>query len=368
MADSTDAFRYLGYIRLRWRSIAASCAIAVTLALIVTLLMPRQYTATARIVIDPPAGADLRAAVAVSPIYLESLKTYERFATAGGLFQKAVERFGLRQLLGNRPIESLQKSILRVEIVRNTRILEIAATLPDPRRAQALARFLAEETVEMNRTIATEGAQDLVEGIAQEERRARERLSETDAAWSRVLTDEPVEALQSDLAVAAGLRADIQEQIARAELEVAESADRARRIPATMGASASQTRLQELRRQLLAIDRQEAEKQNLLAQRWADREKLESQRKFAEAALAAMEQRLSEARGESGYRGERLRIIEPAIVPERPSSPNLPLNLAVALLLGLLLPVTYFTLEMSYQEQRAGSRRGGFRAVAEGGR
>ncbi|MGB9458384.1 MAG: hypothetical protein WCB12_20215 [Bryobacteraceae bacterium] len=365
MADTSDAFRYIGYIKLRWRSIAASCAIAVTLALIVTLLMPRQYTATARIVIDPPAGADLRTAVAVSPIYLESLKTYERFATAGGLFQKAVERFGLRQLLGNRPIESLQKSVLRVEIVRNTRILEIAATLPDPTRAQALAQFLAEETVELNRAIATEGAQDLVEGIAQEERRARERLSETDAAWSRVLTDEPVEALQSDLAVAAGLRADIQEQIARAELEVAESADRARQIPATMGASASQTGLQELRRQLLAINRQEAEKQNLLAQRRADREKLESERKLAEAALAAMEQRLSEARGESGYRGERLRIIEPAIVPERPSSPNLPLNMAVALLLGLLLPVTYFTLEMSYQEQRAGSRRGEFRAVGE---
>jgi hypothetical protein len=28
----------------------------------------------------------------------------------------------------------------------------------------------------------------------------------------------------------------------------------------------------------------------------------------------------------------------------------------------------YFTLEMSYQEQRAGSRRGEFRAVGEGGR
>ena len=124
MADSTDAFRYVGYIRLRWRAIAASCAVAVTLALAATLLMPRQYTATARIVIDPPAGADIRAAMAVSPIYLESLRTYERFATAGGLFQKAVDRFGLRQILGNRPIESLEKSVLRVEIVRNTRILD----------------------------------------------------------------------------------------------------------------------------------------------------------------------------------------------------------------------------------------------------
>jgi len=223
MADSTDAFRYVGYIRLRWRAIAASCAVAVTLALAATLLMPRQYTATARIVIDPPAGADIRAAMAVSPIYLESLRTYERFATAGGLFQKAVDRFGLRQILGNRPIESLEKSVLRVEIVRNTRILEIAATLPDPQRAQAVARFLADETVEMNRAIAMQGALDLVEAVAQEERRARARLQETDAAWSRMLADEPVDALQSDLGVAAGLRSQIQQQIASAELEIAES-------------------------------------------------------------------------------------------------------------------------------------------------
>jgi uncharacterized protein involved in exopolysaccharide biosynthesis len=365
MADTTDTFRYLGYIKLRWRSIAASCAIAVTLALVATLLMPRQYTATARIVIDPPAGADIRAAMTVSPIYLESLRTYERFATAGGLFQKAVERLGLRQLLGDRPIESLQKSVLRVEIVRNTRILEIATTLPDAQRAQALAQFLAEETVEMNRAIVTEGARDLVEGIAQEERRARTRLQETDAAWSRVLTDEPVDALQADVAESAGQRSTIQQQIDAAELEIAEAADRARRVQASMGPSAANARLQELRRQSHVLDQQEAEQQKLLAQRLADRDKLGSERKSAGAALIAMEQRLGEARGESGYRGERLRIIDPAILPERPSSPNLPLNLAAALLLGLILPLIYFTLEMSYQEQRAGSRRDEFRAVGE---
>jgi len=330
--------------------------------------MPRQYTATARILIDPPAGADIRAAMVVSPIYLESLRTYERFATAGGLFQKAVERFELRQLLGNRPIESLQKSVLRVEIVRNTRILEIAATLPDPQRAQALARFLAEATVEMNRAIVTDGARDLVDAVAQEEGRARARLQETDAEWSRVLTTEPVDALQSDLSAAAGLRAELEQQIAGTEVEVAEYKNRVRRAPATMEPSAAQARLQELRRQLVDLDQREGEQQKLLAQRWADRDKLESERKSAESALTQAQHRAGEARGESGYRGERLRIIDPAITPERPSSPNLPLNLALALLLGLVLPAIYFALEMNYQEQRAESRRAEFRAVAESSR
>jgi capsule polysaccharide export protein KpsE/RkpR len=246
--------------------------------------------------------------------------------------------------------------------------MEIAVTLPDPQRAQALAQFLAEETVGMNRAIVSESSRDMVEAIAQEERRAHARLEETDAAWSRVLTDEPLDALESDLAEAAGLRSDIQQQITRAELETAEFASRAEQVPASMSPSVPRARLEELRQQLGAIEKQEAEEQKLLAQRSADRDKLATERKSAEAVLDTLEQRLSEARGESGYRGERLRIIDPPIVPERPSSPSLPLNLGAALLLGLLLPFVYLALEMNYQEQRAGSRRGEFRAVGEGSR
>ena len=69
------------------------------------------------------------------------------------------------------------------------------------------------------------------------------------------------------------------------------------------------------------------------------------------------------AKGE--FRGERLRIIDPGIVPERPSSPNIPLNVLAALFLGLVLPVIYLTLQMSYQEQRAGSRRSVLQTVAK---
>ena len=75
-----------------------------------------------------------------------------------------------------------------------------------------------------------------------------------------------------------------------------------------------------------------------------------------------MEGKLREARGETGYRGERLKIIDPGIVPQRPSSPNWPLNVAGALLAGVVLPILYLTLAMSFQEQRAASRRSALRA------
>ena len=109
MNESFDAYRYIGYLRARWRWIACSAALAVVLAAAASLAMTPQYTATARVVIEPPAGADLRAAMAVSPIYLESLKTYERFATSDTHFAKAVEHFQLQTANSSQTIESLKQ-------------------------------------------------------------------------------------------------------------------------------------------------------------------------------------------------------------------------------------------------------------------
>ena len=107
-----------------------------------------------------------------------------------------------------------------------------------------------------------------------------------------------------------------------------------------------------------------SEREKLLATRQAHRDQLDAERKAGQAALAAMESRLRDARGETGFRGERLKIIDPGIVPERPSSPDLPLNVAAALLAGLVLPILYLTLAMSFQDRRAALTRGAFRAVA----
>jgi capsule polysaccharide export protein KpsE/RkpR len=327
--------------------------------------MLREYTATARIVIDPPAGTDIRAATtAVSPIYFESLKTYESFASGDTLFQKAIVQSDLRALLGARPIESIKKQVLKVEIVRNTRILEISATLPDPRQAQALAQFIAESTAAEYRSLANEGDQDLIHSLEAEENRARVRLEQVDAAWAQLLLAEPVEDLQAAISNASDLRAKLQEQASGAQLEIADAAEREKQGPASelpqvrADRSEAQARAEEIRKQVDALDRQDREREKLLAARIAHRDQLEAERKSQQAGLSAIESRLTQARADAGYRGERLRIVDPGIVPERPSSPNTSLNIAAALLLGFTLPVLYFAVEINFQEVRANARHG----------
>ena len=95
-----------------------------------------------------------------------------------------------------------------------------------------------------------------------------------------------------------------------------------------------------------------AREQSLTAERTARAQRLESDRKSAETAFRAAETRLREARSSSGYRGERLNIIDPGIVPERPSSPNTPLNVAAAAFAAFVLSVLYLVLQASYRNPR----------------
>ena len=359
MPDSVDIFGYMSYMRLRWKLVAASCAIAVVLATAVSLAMRPEYTATARIVIEPPAGADPRSALEVSAIYLESLKTYEQLAANDSLFQRAAERFQLRALLGTGAIENLKKRVLRVGVVRNSRVLEISAILPDPAKAQALAQFVAEQTVALNRSLIANSGHDVVEAVAQQEREAQTQFDQTEKALAQLMTNEPTDDLQNEIYQAGERRASLEERIANLKLDLAGG---------NGGPEPNNTRarLQEGERQLEVLNRETAEKEKLLASRMARRQHLDDERRANQAELATMETRLRDTRNQVGFRGERLAIIDPGVVPERRSSPNVSLNVSVALLLGLMLPLVYLMLEFAMQPRRADSRRGVLHALAQG--
>src|SRR5580704_1623347 len=151
MYPSFDAFEYVEYLRRRWRVLAGASIAALLLSLGISLLVPKRYTATASIVIEPPGGNDVRLSTAVSPMYLESLKTYERFAGSDTLFARAVDRFHLLDPGTSQSIEALKRRVLKVNKLKDTKILEIGATLGDPKLAQGVAQYIAEQTVSTNR-------------------------------------------------------------------------------------------------------------------------------------------------------------------------------------------------------------------------
>lgn len=371
MPESFDAYEFLGFLNGRRRWIAAACAVAVALALTFTLLAPNQYTAVTRIVIDPPAGNDPRMATAISPVYIESLRTYELFALSDSLFARALDRFELRRQDPQRSIESWKKKILKVEIPRNTKILEVRATLPDAKRAHALALYVAEETVKLNRTANLEGDQELAGAAEQQLAQARAARDQARADWMRLAQNEPVEAVEADLQSLRSRLFRLERERLDAEAALAEATERQRAAKndadLAQRVQLARVRADHLRGQRKALDDEIGRKAQALGGRSARIDEARSRLKNADAAYDAVEARVREARGAAGYRGERLRLIDPGVVPERPSSPNLMLNLLAALTLAFAGALLFFTLLFGYQRQLSGPRPVAFRVAGRGG-
>jgi len=359
MEGAFDALEFASYVRNRWLTLCISCGVGLTVAVIASWLLPNRYTATASILIDPPGANDPRAATAVSPVYLESLKTYERFASSDTLFLRAVEVIRPTEASGKKSIESLKRQVLKVSKPPSTAMLEISACLGDPKKAQALAQYVAEQTVALNRSLEAESAAEMTAEYRTQLNAASIRYAKAQQAQSDFLATQPVDSLESqvqetldlkfrlerDLTVARTELADYtaQQQAMRKKARNAEEDEWLRRqitsTEAKVGAMVSQTH------DLAALL---AKKGPELEQRKARRDAVDANRRATLAAYEAANTRMNEILSSSKFHGERLQILDPGIVPQQPSSPDMFLNVAAALVLSLIGSLVYLAFRFSY--------------------
>ncbi|MGH9613180.1 MAG: Wzz/FepE/Etk N-terminal domain-containing protein [Bryobacteraceae bacterium] len=352
MHESFDAFEYVDYLRDRWRVVAIACAAAILISLVVSLLLPKRFTATATIIIEPPGGNDVRTATAVSPMYLESLRTYERFATSDTLFLRAAERFHLAGASSS--IESQKRRILKVSKLRDTKILEISATLPDPKVAQGFVQYVADQTVSMSREENVAADRDTVTEAEKQAAESGDQLKRAQAAWTATATEEPVDGLQAEIDADTDLIARLNQDLVDAQAEVAEYQDRQKQSTDSFDVQqlgAARARASVLAKRTQELERSIAEKSAILSRRSARREALQAALKMAQAALESADTHLREVRAAAGARGERLRVIDPGIVPQRPSSPNISLNVVAALFLAFVASVVYVSFGFAYRRR-----------------
>jgi len=272
---------------------------------------------------------DPRASVAVSPIYLESLRSYEAYASSDELFSRAAGQFGLRQ--GSEAIDKLKRSVLKVGMVRNTKILEIRVDWPDPRVAHQLAVYIADETVKLSQTVGRGGEQESIGDVEKQLAEARERADKSSRASAAAAQQGSVEQLKA--------RIEGDEQL-RSSLKL-----RAMAQEAEDSGGAPSPRLISYRQQLETLDREISARSKLYAQLVASGGELRAESTLAQSAVKSAMDRLDEVRRAASYRGERLRLLDPGVVPERPSFPNVPLIVLIGLLGALVLAVLVVAIE-----------------------
>ncbi len=362
MHDTFDAIEFALYLRARWRVVAICCASALVLAGVAGALLPKRYTATATLIIEPSAGMDPRAAMAVSPVYLESLKTYESYATSDTLFSRALSELGLRRLYSNKSVEALKRQVLSVSKPANTRIIDISATLSDPLEAKRLAQFVAEQTVALNRSLeqhsgdyTIQEAQDVVE-------RAEARLRNAVRAGAAGSGAQSVEALSADLKNTSELKYGVQSDLARSRTELAyltsqqstfkagdgKTGDEDRAAGNAREIVAARARVQDLEEQDKKLEAAIAEKAARLERAKPGRDSLDAEQRLATTDLENARTKLGELRAASAFRGERLEVLDPGIVPGKPSFPNGPLIQLVAFAVSLSASLLYLAAAFGY--------------------
>ena len=355
MSRPFDAVDFILYLRSRWRVAVIACVTALAIAGSAAALLPRRYTATATLIIEPPASADPRAALAVSPVYLESLKTYLNFATSDTLFLRALDELGLRRRYPETSVESLKRRVLSVTKPAATRLIEIQATLDEPREAERLARFIAEQTVAMNRGLDEHSGDAAVKQAEENVALAEMRLqvAKKAAASNNAATQK---ALAADVKNTSELQYDAERELAQARTDLADLKAQAGSFPAgdekamwnARQTAATLARVQDLDIQAKHFGTMVAEKAAALERTRPIRDSLEAEQKLARTDLEASRAQLTAARASMAYRGERLEVLDPGIVPERPSSPNVPLILISALGLAVIASVAYLAAAFGY--------------------
>ncbi|HLH42252.1 MAG TPA: Wzz/FepE/Etk N-terminal domain-containing protein [Bryobacteraceae bacterium] len=356
-----DPFDFLAFLRRRWKIPAAASALAVALAAAVCFLLPNLYTATATLVVEPP-GIDPRAAISLSPVYLESLKSYETFAASDSLFAKAAEKFQLDRSRAS--LESLKDRVLRVEKLKDTKLLQISVTLPDPRKAQAVVQYLAEETVALDNRIARSGDRELLADAERQLDAARRRMEQARTALEALAPAGAESAFESEIQSLASAKGRLEEQRVDAASLVAENVARGEESSIQQ----ARARVSVLEEGLAALQKNLDAKSAALAAYRERRRRANDDLVNAQETFNTAQKREYDVYNVVTFRTGQLRVVDPGIVPQKPSFPNLPLAVLSAAILSAGACLIWLTAQFGLATRKRHSLPAGLRMAGSGAR
>jgi len=322
----------------------------VTLA--VSLVLPKQFTATSTVLIGAPAGNDSRVVTTMNNVYLDSLRAWERVAGSDFLFARALEavRAGGTEPAGS--VAWLKRRILRVSKPPGMALLEISITLPDAKKAQRMAQILAEQTVAQSHFSDDKSATDVSSVFREEHETAAARVARALKARDALTRASSVELLNSAVMANAELNGRLQTETALARAELA--AERVKGAAAEL--AGTEARLASLEKQQNEAAEHMASAAFRLESAKNRSDAAEAELKSARAVLDAADLRADEATSGARLRGERLRLVDPGATPQERSSPNVLLNVVAALAVSLGGSILYLAMTFGLRRDAAGNR------------
>src|SRR2546422_520052 len=291
--------------RKRRNLILLSTATAALGAFVFSFVLPKTFSATATLLISesPVAGADTRM---FNFVYYDLLRSYETFGTNDYLIQKSIENFGLQNPPYKLSVDKFKRQrFLQVQLPKNTRLLNVSVEFPDARLASDIANFFATNIISLDE----EANARLNSDSAYPEAR---NTSTGDKA--KFPPNTPIKEEGADL-----LHQQIQGQLLEADSEI-------------LGIKAEiqmlQKKFESIKQKLALLLPEKIAKENTF-------DRLSLQAKLASDTYVSFNKKYQEAAlnvGATTY----LKLIAPALPPDRPIKPRIPLNVVLGACFGFL--------------------------------
>ncbi len=333
---------HVQFLRKQWLLIAAVFVGFVAVASVAAYRMPEVYEAGARLLVGDGSPNNLisERSIALDGYFLEmrSFETQLEVMRSEPVAERAATLLGwIDAATPSERREALVRSVkraVRVDRVRDTRVVLLRAQDNDPARARDLANAMAEAYVAFTRERQVEAQRQSITWLTTETGKLREELRASEVRLVEYLTREQidpsadVDAIQpaSNAAVEA-----LQAQITTVEIELSQLRQRYReRHPRVID---GQTRLASLRRRAGSEQELRAQEHRKLIQYRILKRDADLDHEMYEVLL----KKLKEADLSSSVAEPNIRLLETAKLPRSPIAPNPLRTVGVAAVLGLCL-------------------------------
>jgi tyrosine-protein kinase Etk/Wzc len=361
-------------LRKRLRLIVLCSLTAALGAGVLSFWQPKIYRTMTHLLLAESKLADVDSKT-TNFVYYELLRSYETLINNDYLVSKTIQKFDLQKTPYELSVDGFRRSgILRVELSKNTRLLEVTVEFPNAQLAAEICNYFVNQAVTFNEELNSRDAEKARLFLKQQLDRAAQNM---EVARNRLLEfnqSSTIEGLRESVRSLLAEKSENETKLAALNLELTRnSAKRDSLASSNASESAFQYRIVEMQSETAGIKATMETLGKILETRKHTLARLEKEKALKESKLqqlldeydlaresyATLSKKYQDASINVGARSTDLKMIAPAVVPERPFKPRTLLNIILAAGFGLLVSVG-LSLLMHNLETSKGVREVGF--------
>lgn len=210
-----DLFDYLSVIRKHKLLICGGIIAAIVISVIVSLSSPKVFTSEAVLMVEESIIPADQVSPYPNPQALESvLSTYKRLVNSQDIMQDAVRKFELNKKPYEMNWQSFRENVVSVESVHGSRLIAVEVELDDPKLAKELANFIAGQAIKKAEELSVKGSKSSKKVLDEKLEQSKKELESAKNQLKELREEAKLSIIRKELDILLDRKGFLQNQIA----------------------------------------------------------------------------------------------------------------------------------------------------------